>query len=864
MMEKTLHLIFQTHWDREWYFPYEQYRYRLMHVIERAMCALENHEIESFILDGQTLPLEDYLEVAEQKDKTRILSLIDKGQMIIGPWYIAMDEFLVHGESIIRNLEIGRKIAEKYGKNQAIGYLPDTFGHIGQMPQILKGFDIDNAIMWRGIHLKDSEFIWRGTDHEELFTLFLVDGYYHPELNQNDRIPAIKHYLDKISPYARTPHRIMTAGGDHLMPINQSLEQKIHELSAIDPLLNIQVSSYESYLKEIQSSLKDQSLLQITGELRDNSNAYILPNVLSTRSYLKVLNQTLEDHVIGFIEPLMALTHLHQEGVPYQYLEHLWKTILQNQPHDSICGCSVDEVHRENEMRAEKAMQMIHSLTEGLLHKKALYPLEHYEKIIKNDEDDDMRFSIFNPHPYVFRGVVEGSLWLKNNQITDVEATDENGHIYQVSIEKVDEARRFRSPLEYPPFFRPGYRYHVKLMIDDLKPLSLSMLTLTPKEPVVSNDHEGSHAVENDYLKVTLNEEGTLDIFDKIQNKMYNHWHAFYASMDAGDSYNYAKPDQDTYSYPRLVGQTVHKKTNLFETLNYQLELEQPEAMDVSRKYATSAKITSKIDVQLTLLKHERIVRVKTHIDQKAKDQRLRLKFPLGVLLDTHLTDSAFELVERVSNRKELYKAERLKEVPVVVDPSLSMLYGTKNNQGIAFYHRGLHETQMVSKEDKTIAEITLNRSVGYLSRDDFGTRGGAAGPNLPTPEAQANRKLSFEYAFGPVDDAKQAIVCYKEAMEFRNPPRILSAYGMIQHPLIKKDKDDIIMSSLRLIDQDTVEIRLWNPLDQERSTILSSDLPILKIEERTLDQRWIQDVHFPLQFKPHQIKTLHIKYKNR
>jgi alpha-mannosidase len=133
---KTCHIIFQTHWDREWYYPFETFRYRLTHVIKRVLDALDHHEIDKFILDGQTLPLEDFLEVAEETEKEKILAYIKEGKVVIGPWYIAMDESLVTGESIVRNLEIGIKTAESYGKNQYLGYLPDTFGHIGQMPQI--------------------------------------------------------------------------------------------------------------------------------------------------------------------------------------------------------------------------------------------------------------------------------------------------------------------------------------------------------------------------------------------------------------------------------------------------------------------------------------------------------------------------------------------------------------------------------------------------------------------------------------------------------------------------------------------------------------------------------------------------------
>lgn len=863
-MKRILHLVFQTHWDREWYFTFERYRYRLMHVIERAMSALENHEIEAFVLDGQTLPLEDYLEVCEPIDRTRILKLINEGRMIIGPWFIAMDEFLVHGESIIRNLEIGHQIASRYGQVQKVGYLPDTFGHVGQMPQLLKGFHIDHAFMWRGVSIKDSEFMWRGIDDSKLFTIYLVEGYYQPLLNQPDRADAIQGYVKRIESFARSHHLLLTAGGDHLMPSTEPLDQKMKDVLAANPDFDIRVSSYASYAETLKEELKDQALLQVTGELRDNHRAYILPNVLSTRSYLKQQNQTLEDHMIGYIEPMAALAFMKAEKAPKHYIEHIWKTILQNQPHDSICGCSIDEVHQENEMRALKAQEMIASFQEGIDHQMGHLPMTYYNQNLKKIDQEDRLFSVYNPHPYAYTGIIEGVLWLsQEHNAEQLVIKDEHGHICQTVVKCVEAHRIFQSPLDYPPVFRHGKAYHVIASVKDLKPLAHTRFNVIEHPGEIVSPQIAS-SIENKLIKVTLHDDGSIDLDDKTTHQTYHHWHQFYSSMDAGDSYNYSKPLEDHYSYAFIDGEPIVESSSLVHVMRYRLMLVQPESLEPSRKKASAFQVTTTLDVELTLYHDESLIRVQTTIDQQAKDQRLRLRFPLGIKLEEHINDSVFELVKRPSNRKEEFETTRLKEVPVVVDSTLSMVYGAQHERGIRFYHRGLHESQMIEDHEQTTLEMTIIRSVSHLSRDDFRSRGGAAGPNLATPDAQCIRKHVFHYAFGPSNSHLDPVNCYTEAQVFRKPPIIRRAYGEGQPSLIKKEQDGVQLSSLRLIKPYTLEVRLWNPYHDERTTTLSSDDIIAHIDEVTLDHRVIVSSDVTLHFKPHEIKTLIIQYKSR
>ena len=116
----TLLVVSHTHWDREWYLPFQLYRIKLVRLIDRLLAILENDpRYAYFMLDGQTVILEDYLEVRPER-RAALEGHITSGRVLAGPWYILPDEFLVSGESIIRNLQRGHRLAgdEPFAKRQ--------------------------------------------------------------------------------------------------------------------------------------------------------------------------------------------------------------------------------------------------------------------------------------------------------------------------------------------------------------------------------------------------------------------------------------------------------------------------------------------------------------------------------------------------------------------------------------------------------------------------------------------------------------------------------------------------------------------------------------------------------------------------
>ena len=169
------------HWDREWYRPFQVFRSRLITLLDSVLDILERDEkYRHFHLDGQAILLEDYLEARPEREAL-IRRMAREGRLSVGPWYVLPDEFLVSGESLIRNLLAGRAIAREFGGYCPVGYLPDQFGHIAQMPQILRRFGIEAAVLWRGLDYEVSrhnEFWWVAPDGSRVLAVHLPPRGY--------------------------------------------------------------------------------------------------------------------------------------------------------------------------------------------------------------------------------------------------------------------------------------------------------------------------------------------------------------------------------------------------------------------------------------------------------------------------------------------------------------------------------------------------------------------------------------------------------------------------------------------------------------------------------------------------------------
>jgi mannosylglycerate hydrolase len=370
--ERTVvHLVPHTHWDREWYEPFQTFRMRLVELIDELLERMAEDPRLRFTLDGQAATVDDYLEIRPGAEPL-IRRLIGEGRLAIGPWQILMDEFLVSGETIIRNLEFGWARAEELGGAMPVGYLPDMFGHIAQMPQILRRAGIDRAVVWRGVPMAIdcNSFVWRALDGSEVEAEYLVGGYGNgaylfdvPELLADKLVG----YRAANAPFYGDRSLLAMYGTDHAVP-SPLLADLVEEVNRAGGDIVVRLETLADYTARddgVRGELAGDPTPPVwTGELRSGARANMLMGVTSARVDLKAAAARAERLLERYAEPLAAL---HGGNWPARFLELAWRRVVDNSAHDSICGCSHDEVVSQVITRFAEAEQIARGIIRSTL-----------------------------------------------------------------------------------------------------------------------------------------------------------------------------------------------------------------------------------------------------------------------------------------------------------------------------------------------------------------------------------------------------------------------------------------------------------------------------------------------------------------
>ena len=346
-----VHVVPHTHWDREWYLTFEQFRDKLIVTMDTILELLRSDpEWTHFHLDGQTAMIDDYLAIRPEAEP-EIRGFVTSGRLSCGPWITLVDEFLVSGESIVRNLEDGMRRAGDLGGCTMLGYLPDQFGHVGQMPQILRSAGIERAVTWRGVPamVTTTTFRWEAPDGSTIDVCYLPFGY-----GQGGRVPAdparfrdrIVTELDRLKPFAENGGAtLLTVGDDHEAPL-VNLPELVRAANEGD--LEVGIGSLISFVEATGTGPAT-----VHGELRSSARANLLPNTYSARISQKMERGRTETLLERYAEPLAAL--VPGSRWPSVELSEAWMQLHLNGAHDSVCGCSTDAVAAAVDERTRRA-----------------------------------------------------------------------------------------------------------------------------------------------------------------------------------------------------------------------------------------------------------------------------------------------------------------------------------------------------------------------------------------------------------------------------------------------------------------------------------------------------------------------------
>ena len=355
-MTRRIAVVPHTHWDREWYDPFQTFRMRLVRLVDDLLDRLEqDSSFRHFMLDGQLAVIDDYLEIRPENEE-RLRDLASAGRLSVGPWYILMDEFLVSGETIVRNLQAGIRRGSAFGGVMEVGYLPDMFGHIAQMPQILSEAGFEHTVVWRGVpsSVDHTAFRWESPDGSSVRAEYLVAGYGNGAALPDDAkalVGRLHALIEEFDRYLGPDDPLLVMNGtDHHRP-QPWLGQVVAEANALQGDLELAVTSLTDYL----SCVPEQPLATCRGELRSGARSNLLMGVGSNRVDVKQAAARSERALERLAEPLCAL-FLPPGARPDPFLDLAWTLMIRNSAHDSICACSADEVvdavlHRYAEAR---------------------------------------------------------------------------------------------------------------------------------------------------------------------------------------------------------------------------------------------------------------------------------------------------------------------------------------------------------------------------------------------------------------------------------------------------------------------------------------------------------------------------------
>ncbi|MFV2064484.1 MAG: alpha-mannosidase, partial [Chloroflexota bacterium] len=794
----VVHLVPHTHWDREWYRPFQTFRMRLVELVDRVLELLETDPAFRFTLDGQCATLDDYLEIRPENEE-RIRCHVAEGRLAIGPWQILMDEFLCSGETMIRNLELGIGRARQLGGATQAGYLPDMFGHVAQMPQLLRRAGIEQAVVWRGVPsaIDHHRFAWSAPDGSTVATEYLFGGYGNAA--HLFAIPgrAAAHLAvihDAAREFGAEEHLLAMYGTDHTLP-PRDLPALVDDLNAVQDRHDVRLETLADYLAT--APLTDD-MPEWRGEMRSSARANLLMGVNSARIDLKQAGGRAELAVERFAEPLQALWG-DPAAWPDAYLRLAWRRLIENSAHDSICGCSVDEVVDQVIVRYAEAEQIAHGLTTRAAERVAA-------RLSRG------AFAVLNPTPTERTGLVEVSTPIPagweavafetgDGERLPAQELDRSApvafveeipgrevpslfrrihgrelfgrYLHGFAIGVVDGSREVRLDVDIEPdpvwldveemkrtiaeavAGAPDESWRVRVVAAarrsllvqvPVPPLGIAEIrAVEGGEDVVESVAATTERLTNGLLTVDVLHDGTLRI-EAADGTVLEGVGRLVDGGDRGDSYNYAPPGADRFiDTPERVISRLVEPGPLRAILDVGREYRWPRglaAQSDERPPGTSARAAEEVVVPVTmrveLRAGEPYVRLTLSFENRADDHRLRLHVPLARPTGTSAAEGQFAVVERVSKPEAGHG-----EVPLATYPARTFV----DAGGAAVLAEHIIEYELL--EERELA-VTVLRATGLISRDDNAYREDPAGPQLAIPDGQCRGPWRFSVAIMP------------------------------------------------------------------------------------------------------------------
>ena len=758
------HFVSNTHWDREWRFSMQKTRHMLVYMLDMLLDIFEkSSEFHSFHLDSQTIPLQDYLEIRPEKEDV-IKKLVKEKKLLVGPWYVLPDEFTLSGESLIRNLLLGHKIASKFGHVSKTGYSPFGWGQISQLPQIYKNFGIDFAAFYRGVNRESaprSEYIWQGADgtqvvasrlaHRPRYNVWYIiqRPAYFGQVDENNRVipwgcgdGPLKFVGDKYSgydaQYARpafkydpeavpdravqamneqdgdwtTNNRFWSCGHDSSCPDIREVDMIKDCDKALGERADVFHSTFEQFQKSVLEDVDMSCLDVIEGEMRSHQDCKTVSPlfgwIISARMDVKIDNFKTERELMDYAEPLATFASMMGASYPKGFLDVSANWLLQNHGHDSIGGCSREIISNDMLFRSRQSREI-----SGAVSERALLDIAGTINY-KDRSVDDVVLLAYNVAPFKRNDIVDVNIEIpREAESKDFDIVDEKGNLLEV--QKLGAGESFQvvqSPNDTANCFLTR-QYRCKVLLKDVPAMGYKAYYVQPKEKeVLAKVYSmvtGPNMMENEYLAVAINSNGTMAITDKVTGKLYNNMGYYRDTAEVGNPWQHYDVE-NTEDYTSL-GENA--KINLIcdGLLESSYKIEIDWLLPVSRTADDMSRSKEKKPVKIvsivTLRKGQRWLDVKTELDNTVEDHYLQVAFPAEIKADTVSVSGQFDVIER---SVKLPYAESYMENPQPEQPMNSFVDISDGKVGLAFLNEGM-KAYGATEAEMPEMRLTLVRS---------------------------------------------------------------------------------------------------------------------------------------------------------
>ncbi|WP_244312560.1 alpha-mannosidase [Microbispora hainanensis] len=801
-----------THWDREWYLPFQRFRVGLVRVLDEVLDAMAADPAYRFTMDGQLAAVEDYLEIRPDR-RGDVARFVAGGRLAVGPWLILADEFLCAGETLLRNLEYGMRGAAALGGPMPVGYLPDQFGHCAQMPQILALAGLRRACLWRGVpaHVDRDAFDWTGADGTTIRTTYLPGGYGNafglftgPAEGMPDRVAA---FVSTAEGWASGGTLLAMYGADHSAPARDITASGLRVATLAEALTTGEAT--------------DEEAPRVVGELRSHARANILPGVISARVPIKQAMARAERVLTRYAEPLSALWRPGDSACA-RLIDMAWRSVIACSGHDSVTGCGSDETAQQVAARIAEAGQTAQAVVDlvaaslaeaapkGALVVVNPSPFERTGLVLADLPEERASLVDASNRPVPAQRLEHAATLLDETVMDDlsrllgrVHERELYGHeivswhagdgVFTVTVSRhasgayaYEDLRRAVMAAGPGPWVVRTVAEPVVTVaaLVTVPPLGRAVLTARPPAPrppapvahALRTDAYGFEPVlDNGLLRVRVAGDGTLSLCGADGTEVHGVGRIVHGG-DAGDTYNHAPPPDDRLSDrpSRVVVEEICSGplTGAYEITRV---YDWPVGLgsDGEGEGEGDETVRTAVTTRVELRAGEPFARCEITMDVRCRDHRVRWHAPLPRAADGSYAEGQFAVV-----RRGLTAEGGGGERPIPTFPAESFAAAG----GLAVLLDHVTEYEIVRDEiggdeiggdeiggDGRELALTLVRSVGYLSRNRNPYRDEPAGPEVPTPAAQCQGPLTVRFAVLPYAGEWHEAGLPRLAEEFRH-----------------------------------------------------------------------------------------------